>query len=416
MAPLQIRTLDQGDFAGKRVLLRVDINSPIDRRTRRIADDTRIRKSVPTIRELSDKGAKLVIMAHQGDTTDYAALISLREHAETLSEALGIKVEFIEDLAGPAALARIESLNSGEILLLDNLRYLTEEVSTFEDSCRLSPDQMKEVYLVRRLAGLFDCYVNDAFSAAHRNAPSMVAFQELLSSYGGRLLMEEITALQAITEHSQRPCVYLLGGSRAGDAFGMIERVLSENRADQILTSGLVGHIFLMADGTRLGDRSEKLISDKGYDKYVEKAADYLSRYESKILLPVDVAMARGGKRTEVPIGELPVEELLFDVGSRTISLYSSTISQARTVFMNGPLGVYEEEISSRGTVAICKAVEAAQGFTVIGGGDTVSCFSRYTDPAKISYTSTAGGALIRYLSGTELPLLSALERAYNKF
>jgi len=416
MAPPQIRTLDQGEFAGKRVLLRVDINSPLDRRTGRIANDTRIRKSVPTIRELSGKGAKLVIMAHQGDTTDYAALISLREHAEALAEALGTKVEFIEDLAGPAALARIESLDSGEILLLDNLRYLTEEVSTFEDSCRLSPDQMKEVYLVRRLAGLFDCYVNDAFSAAHRNAPSLVAFQELLPSYGGRLLMEELTALQAITDNAERPCVYLLGGSRAGDAFGMIENVLSQDRADQILTSGLVGHIFLLAGGTRLGDRSGQLISDKGYDKYVEKAADYLSRYESKILRPVDAALARAGKRTEVPIGELPVEELLFDIGSRTISLYSSAISRARTVFMNGPPGVYEEEISSRGTVQICKAVEAASGFTVVGGGDTVSCFSRYTDPAKISYISTAGGALIRYLSGTELPLLSALERAYNKF
>jgi phosphoglycerate kinase len=130
----------------------------------------------------------------------------------------------------------------------------------------------------------------------------------------------------------------------------------------------------------------------------------------------VDAALARAGKRTEVPIGELPVEELLFDIGSRTISLYSSAISRARTVFMNGPPGVYEEEISSRGTVQICKAVEAASGFTVVGGGDTVSCFSRYTDPDKISYISTAGGALIRYLSGTELPLLSALERAYNKF
>jgi phosphoglycerate kinase len=416
MASLKIRTLDEGDFQGKRVLLRVDINSPVDRRTRRITNDTRIRKSIATIRELSDKGAKLVIMAHQGDTTDYASLISLREHAEALSEALGTKVGFIEDLAGPAAVARIESLNAGEILLLDNLRYFTEEVSTFEDSCRLSPDQMKEVYLVRRLASLFDCYVNDAFSAAHRSAPSMVAFQELLPSYGGRLLIEELTALQAITDNAQRPCVYLLGGSRAGDAFGMIERVLSENRADRILTGGLVGQIFLMAGGTRLGDRSEQLISEKGYDRYVERAEGYLSQYESKILRPVDVAFATEGKRTECPVGELPVEELLFDVGSRTISLYSSTISQARTVFMNGPLGVYEEEISSKGTCAICKAVENAEGFTVIGGGDTVTCFTRYTDLSKISYTSTAGGALIRYLSGTELPLLSALERAYNRF
>jgi phosphoglycerate kinase len=196
----------------------------------------------------------------------------------------------------------------------------------------------------------------------------------------------------------------------------MIETVLSENRADSILTSGLVGQIFLMAGGTRLGDRSEQLISEKGYDKYVERARDYLRRYEAKILRPVDVAFAREGKRTECPTRELPVDELLFDVGSQTISLYSRVISEARTVFMNGPLGVYEEEISRKGTVEICKTVENAQGFTVIGGGDTVTCFTRYADLSKISYTSTAGGALIRYLSGTELPLLNALERAYNKF
>jgi phosphoglycerate kinase len=416
MAPLKIRTLDEGDFQGKRVLLRVDINSPIDIRTGSIANDTRIRKSIPTIRELSDGGAKLVIMAHQGDTSDYAALISLREHAEMLSKALGTEVGFIEDLAGPAALARIESLEAGEILLLDNLRYLTEEVSTFEDSCRLSPGEMKGVYLVRRLAPLFDCYVNDAFSAAHRNSPSMVAFQELLPSYGGRLLMEELTALQAITDSAERPCVYMLGGSRAGDAFGMIERVLSQDRADSILTGGLVGHIFLIAGGIRLGARSEQLISEKGYGKYVERAKEYLSRYGSKIILPADLAFARKGKRRECPVEELPVEELLFDVGSRTVSLYSGTIARARTVFMNGPLGVYEEEIFSRGTRGICKAVENTPGFTVIGGGDTVTCFSRYADLSKISYTSTAGGALIRYLSGTELPLLLALERAYNKY
>ncbi len=410
MVQLRIRTLEEGEFEGRRVLLRVDINSPIDIRTKRITNDSRILKSIPTIRELSDKGAKLVIMAHQGDTTDYASLISLREHAEKLSEALGKKVEFIEDLAGPAAVARIESLKPGQILLLDNLRYFTEEVSTFEDSCRLSPEQMAGVYLVRRLASLFDCYVNDAFSAAHRSCPSMVAFQQLLPSYGGRLLIEELTALQAITDKAQRPCVYLLGGSRAGDAFGMIERVLSENRADSILTGGLVGQIFLMAGGTRLGTPSEQLIREKGYDKYVEKAEGYLSQYGSKILRPADVAFAVQGKRTECPVEELPVEELLFDVGSETISLYSSTISQARTVFMNGPPGVYEEEISGKGTRGICKAVENAPGFTVIGGGDTVSCFTRYADLSKISYVSTAGGALIRYLSGTELPLLSALE------
>ncbi len=416
MRNLNMRSLDDGEFRGKLVLLRLDINSPVSKKTKRIINENRIRKSLPTIRELSEGGARLVLMSHQGDTTDYSALISLREHGARLTDALGRKVEFIEDVAGPAATEQIKALKNGDILLLDNLRYFTEEVSTFEGFVQLAPDQMKDVYLVRRLAPLFDCYVNDAFSAAHRNAPSMVAFQELLPSYGGRLLMEELEALGAITESPERPCVYMLGGSRAGDAFGMIQRVLSENSADYILTSGLIGQIFLMAEGIRLGTPSEKLIKDKGYEKYVQKAGEYISQHRKKIRHPVDVAFASGGKRKECPTGSLPVAELISDIGAETISTYSAIISQAKTLFVNGPAGVYEEEISSKGTETLWKEVEGAPGFTVVGGGDTVSSFTKYTDLSKLNYISTAGGALIRYLSGIELPLITAMKKAYDRW
>ena len=292
-AETAVRSIDEGDFRGKRVLLRIDINSPVDGKTGNIANDNRIRKSVPTIRDLSDRGAKLVLISHQGDTTDYGSLTSLREHAARLSEILGKPVHFIEDIAGPAAADRIGSLKNGEILLLDNLRYLTEEVSTFEDSVKLTPEEMASSYLVRRLAPLFDCYVNDAFSAAHRNAPSMVAFQEILPSFGGRLLIGELAALQAITENPNRPCVYLLGGSRAGDAFGMIHRVLVDGSADAILTSGLIGQIFMLADGLSLGEPSERLIRDKGYEKYVRDASRYLADYHDVLRYPEDVAFEK---------------------------------------------------------------------------------------------------------------------------
>ena len=162
-----IPSIDDGDFAGKRVLLRVDINSPIDRDTGRIVNDNRIQKSVPTINDLLEKGARLAIIAHQGDTTDYGSLICLEEHATRLAEALGKPVQFVEDVAGPAAIENILGLADGEALLLDNIRYLTEEVSTFEDSVTLEPDDMVGCYLVRRLAPVFDCYVNDAFAAAN---------------------------------------------------------------------------------------------------------------------------------------------------------------------------------------------------------------------------------------------------------
>jgi len=412
---LRIRSIDEGDFRGKRVLLRVDINSPVDKRTRRIVNDNRIRKSVPTIRELSDRGARLVLMSHQGDTTDYASLISLREHAGLLSQALGKPVEFIEDIAGPAAVERIDNLKDGEILLLDNLRYFTEEVSTFEDSVKQRPEEMGDVYFVRRLLPLFDCYVNDAFSASHRNAPSMVAFQEALPSYGGRLLIEELEALQAITENPARPCVYMLGGSRAGDAFGMIHRVLSDDAADSILTSGLVGQIFMLADGLKPGEASEKLIRDRGYGRYVEEAVGYLSAYRDTIIYPRDVAFQKGGKREEAGTGSFPLEAMIFDIGERTIRAYIGILSEAKTIFVNGPPGVYEEEISSLGTRKLWKAVEQAEGFTVVGGGDTVTSFTQFTDTSRLDYMSTAGGALIRYLSGVKLPLIEAMNRAYDR-
>ena len=414
-ARLKIKTINEGDFKGKRVLLRVDINSPVDRATKKIVNDNRIQKSIPTIRDLSERGAKLVIISHQGDTTDYDSLVSLEEHAERLSAALGKQVEFIEDIAGPASLKRIQKLQEGEILLLDNLRYFTEEVSTFEDSVTQKPEEMLNVYYVRRLVPLLDCYVNDAFSAAHRNAPSMVAFQQILPSYGGPLLIGELEALQAVCDNPAKPCVYMLGGSRAGDAFGMIHRVLSEDKADYILTSGLVGQIFMLADGLTPGEPSEKLIREKGYGKYIEEAGSYLQAYRERIRYPVDVACEQSGEREEVPITSFPLQNIIFDVGEETVNTYIDIIGGAKTLFVNGPPGVYENEISAWGTTHLWKAVCEADAFTVAGGGDTVTSFTRFTCIGKLDYVSTAGGALIRYLSGVKLPLIEAMKKAYER-
>jgi len=407
-----IRSIDDGDFHGKRVLLRVDINSPLDKHTRQIINDNRIEKSVPTIKDLSQMGAKVVIIAHQGDTTDYGSLIGLKEHADKLSEHLGSRVDFIEDLAGPAAIEKIEGMQDGDILLLENLRFFTEEVSTFEDNVKVSSEQMIDVHYVKKLSPIFDCYVNDAFSAAHRNSPSMVAFQEVLPSYGGRLLIQELNALSQITETPKQPCVYLLGGSRAGDAFGMISKVLKDNSADYLLTGGLVGHIFMLANGIQLGEPSESLIRNRGYDRFIQDAKEYLGNYRDKIICPKDIAYEKNGKREEMPLGKLPSDAILFDIGEKTVQVYRDIIAKAQTIFVNGPVGVYEEEISSHSTKALWKEIENAPGLSVIGGGDTVTSFTTFTNINRINYVSTAGGALVRYLSGIELPLLKALEKS----
>ncbi len=406
-----IRSIDEGQFSGKRVLLRVDINSPIGS-DGLIVNDNRIQKSIPTIRDLSDAGAKLAIIAHQGDTTDYRSLISLKEHAARLAEALGKPVDFIEDIAGPAAVEQIQNLGNGDILLLDNIRYLTEEASTFEDVVKQEPADMATCYLVRRLAPVFDFYVNDAFAAAHRNSPSMVGFQQVLPSFAGRLLMQELAALQAITDSPDRPCIYILGGARAGDAFGMIEQVLNDGSADKLLLTGLVGQIFMIADGVDIGESSYGFIKYKGFEQYVAPAKNFLEQHRDKISYAKDVAVKVDGKRTNVSLDSIPNDADICDIGDQSILDYCEAIAAAQTIFVNGPAGVYEDTEFGKGTKTLWNAVADADGFSVIGGGDSVTSFDKYTDISKIDYVSTAGGALIRYLSGIELPLLKAIAKA----
>jgi phosphoglycerate kinase len=404
-----ISSIDEGEFSGKRVLLRVDINSPIDRETGRIVNDNRIQKSLPTINDLLDKGARLAIIAHQGDTSDYGSLVGLQEHAERLSDALGKPVQFIEDIAGPAAVEKILGLDDGEALLLDNIRYLTEEVSTFEDSVKQEPADMASCYLVRRLAPIFDCYVNDAFAAAHRNSPSMVAFQELMPAYAGRLLMQELSALQTITEDPARPCVYLLGGSRAGDAFGMIHKVLSDGSADKLLLSGLVGEIFMLADDIDIGEKTRQFILGKGFEPYIGQARECLGQHRDKIAYPSDIAIESAGARENVGLASLSDEMMISDIGDQTIEEYCAAIAGAKTILVNGPPGIYENSLFEKGTESLWNAVAEAEGFSVVGGGDSVTSFARYVDMSKLDYVSTAGGALIRYLSGVQLPLIDAM-------
>lgn len=271
---------------------------------------------------------------------------------------------------------------------------------------------MKTSYMVRRLAPQFDVYVNDAFAAAHRNSPSMVGFQEVLPSYAGRLLMNELSALQAITSSPERPCVYILGGARAGDAFGMIGQVLKDGSADQLLLTGLVGQIFMLADDVDLGKGNTGFMKSKGFDQYIAPAREFLANHRDKISYASDVAVEVNGARVNVALADLNDEMSIMDIGDQTIIDYCEAISAAKTLFVNGPAGVYEMDIFEKGTKTLWEAVADAQGYSVIGGGDSVTSFVKYTDITKINYVSTAGGALIRYLSGIELPLLKAIAKA----
>ena len=410
-----IKGMDEFDYREKTVLLRLDINSPIHPVTKKIISENRIDMSIPTIQYLLDQKAKVVIIAHQGDTLDYENLIPMGEHAEKLSQKLAIAVRYIDDVAGPAAQESIKSLKFGEAILLGNLRYLAEEISTFENAVKLEPHQMLNTYLIRNIAPLVDCYVNDAFSAAHRNAPSMVAFEELLPTAGGLLMMKELSALTKVMECPNKPSVFVLGGAKISDAFAMMKQVLENGTADKILASGVTGNIMLMASGYSIGKINEKFIKDRSLDVFVKPAKEYLAKYPGKIIFPSDLAYEKNGKRIEIAIENLPIEESLLDIGSKTIKVFVSEIKKGGTIFVNGPAGVYEKEIFENGTKEIWKAIAKASGYSVIGGGDTVSAAQKFIDLSDISYVCTAGGAMVQFLSGKKMPLIKAMKKAFKK-
>ena len=293
-------SLNYFDYTEKTVLLRVDINSPIDQKTKKIINDNRIKKSLPTIKTLIKRRAKIVLIAHQGDTLDYQNLTSLREHAKKLGDYLNTPVSYVDDVAGPAAQEKVKALKPGDIVLLGNLRYLSEENSTFENNVKLKPGEMLETYLVRGLSPIIDYYINDAFAAAHRNAPSMVAFQEIKPTAAGQLLSDEIAALDKIMLAPEHPSIFVLGGAKISDAFGTMEHVLASGTADRILTCGITGEVMLLAAGYRLGKTKERFLKDRELDVFIERSKNYLKDYREKIRMPLDLAYSVNGKRQEI--------------------------------------------------------------------------------------------------------------------
>ncbi len=411
-----MRALKDCPLQGKTVLLRLDINSPLDPQTKKIVNENRIKKSLPTLRYLMEQKAKTVLIAHQGDTLDYQNLIPMAEHAEKLSALLGTKVGYIDDVCGPAALEAVKALSEGEMILLGNLRYLAEEMSSFETVVKLTPAEMTKTWLVRSLAPVCDFYVNEAFSAAHRACPSMVAFQEVLPTAAGELLMQEYSALSTVLNGAKKPSIFVLGGAKISDAFGMMEQVLANGTADRILTTGVTGVVFLLAKGLKIGRKYEQWLADKDFMGFVAPAKEYLEKYGNRIEMPQDLAYAEDGVRKELDVTALPLDEASFlDIGSKTIARYAEILAGAQTIFANGPAGVYEEELFVNGTKGVWEAVAQSSAYSVIGGGDTVSSASKFIDLKDISYVCTAGGAMVRFMTGKPLPLVKAMEEAWAR-
>ena len=411
-----IHTLDEYNVQGKTVLCRVDMNQPVDRATDSLKSIARITACAPTVKELSDKGAKVVLLAHQGSDIEYKNFYCTRPHAKVLSELLGREVKWIEDVCGPTARAAIQAMKDGEIILLDNVRFCSEEQTLFELKLQLTHEQQARTQVVEKLAPLADLYVCDAFAAAHRDQPTLCGFEQVLPSAMGRLFEREYCVVSELMEAPAHPCTFVLGGSKISDAFMMMETVLGSGAADTILTGGLVGQILLASQGVEIGSGTLGFIEKSGYAEFIEKAKGFYSRYADKIVLPTDLAQVVDGKRVEARVGAIPADFDAMDIGSETAENYRQIILSSKTVFANGPVGVFEKTESELGTKALFTAMAETEGYTVVGGGDSVTAAAKYGVTDKLGYICTGGGALIRFLTGEELPVVKALRHAAKAF
>ncbi|HET6495189.1 MAG TPA: phosphoglycerate kinase, partial [Thermoleophilia bacterium] len=411
-----INTLDDLDVRGKVVLCRVDINSPIDPVTGALRDTTRLRGCAPTLRELAESGARLVLLAHQGGDLEYHNYASTEPHAAVLSELIGRPVRFVDDVCGPAARAAINALAPGEVLLLDNVRFMAEELTLFETKLALSPEQQAKTLVVRKLTPLAELYVCDAFAAAHRSQPTLVGFERLLPSAMGRLFEKEYENLARLREEPARPCVFVLGGTKIQEAFPMLAAALRDGVVDTVLTAGLVANVMLAAKGVDLGAPSREFIRTSQLERFVAVSQAILAEYGDRIVLPDDLAYVGDGARVEVRTVDLPVDELLVDIGHETATAYAEVIAAAGTVFVNGPAGIFEKPETEYGTRALWEAMASTPGFSALGGGDSVTAMNAFGLAGRFDYVCTAGGAMVQFLSGAPMPVVEALKDSAARF
>ena len=395
---MAFRTLDDVDVAGKRVLLRADLNVPV--RDGAITDLTRLERLTPTIRELSDRGARVIVVSHfDRPKGKRVPEMSLRPISAALRDILKRDVFFADDCVGPIAQEAVANLNNGEVLVLENTRYHAGE-------------EANDPVMARQLADLADIFVNDAFSAAHRAHASTAGVAHLLPSMAGRLMQRELEALSAALENPDRPVGAIVGGSKVSTKLELLGNLVG--KVDVLVIGGAMANTFLAAEGVGVGRSLQEA------DMH-QTARDILARAKAEgceIILPVDGVTAtefRADPPTKmVPIGEVPADAMILDVGPQTVALLIAKLPSLRTLVWNGPLGAFETPPFDAATVALAHAVAAATKAgtlrSVAGGGDTVAALKHAGVIDQISYVSTAGGAFLEWLEGKILPGIRALE------
>lgn len=391
-----IKTIDELDARGKRALVRVDFNVPV--KDGAVADDTRIRAALPTIERLVEQGARVVLMSHLGRPAGegFEEAFTLRPAAQRLSELLGKPVVFATDTVGPDAQAKAASLRDGDVLVVENLRFDKREKKNDPAFCE-------------ELAALGDVYVNDAFGTAHRAHASTAGVAALLPAYAGYLMQREVATLSGMLEAPRRPFAAILGGSKVSDKIKVIDALM--DTCDTLVIGGGMCFTFLFAQGKAVGTSLKE-------EDWVERAAAMIAKAEErgvKLLLPVDVVVAdrfaEDAETLTVSVDDIPDGMMGLDIGPETAKLYADAVAEAKTVFWNGPMGVFEMAAFEAGTKAVAEAVAAnADADTVIGGGDSVAAVNKFGLAEQMTFISTGGGASMELVQGEALPGVEALK------
>jgi len=389
-----MKTLEDVEVEGKKVALRTDINLPIEGGEPQ--ETVRFKRYLDTIEELSREGAKILVIAHQGRPArnDFR---SLEEHSKMLSENLGGDVEFVPSFFGSQLSDTLEEMSEGDIALLENIRFLSEELKNID------AERHSEDIFVQRMSEEFDLYVNDAFSAAHRSHGSLVGFTPLLESVAGKVMQRELESCRKVRDRLDDP-VLVLGGEKPSDIVGMLENMIE--RVDKVLLGGVPGELALMIQGNDLGEKAE-WIEEHGFDSARDELEELVNQYGDKIVFPEDVTADSGNYET----GEVPEDEMVWDIGEGTRRKYTQLIEKADSVLMKGPMGAFDQGYEE-GSKVVVDAMVMNNGFTVIGGGHTSSLVQRFGhDLEEFSHVSIAGGAFVRFMSGENLAAVDALEK-----
>jgi len=390
------RILDY-DIKGKKILVRVDFNCAVE--NGKIIPGERIEAHSQTIKKISEKGAMAIILAHQGREGN-EDFLNLEQHAKLLEEYIGMPVKYVNDILGEKAKNAIENMKDGDILLLENVRVLACEST-------------KNGSIIDVLSPLVDYYVLDALSVAHRAHSSVVGFSDKMPSFYGDVLADEIKAIESVKDVTD--VTFILGGSKVKDSFSIMNGWLSDGRAKKFLVGGALSILLLKAEGKSIGD-SEEYFNEAELGQYLDDAKEILDKYKDKIELPVDVGLKIDDERIESDTDRIEKGQI-FDIGEKTAENYRKIILESSAVVMNGPMGVYEIDEFSKGTKTVLDAISEAKGYSLLGGGHTITAIKKLNiDKSGFSYISLAGKALIEYLCGKELPGIKALNDNEKNF